>query len=165
MYQPSTSKTPWKSKFNTCNSMVCVGVSGLLTQSALSSPRSLSPPPSPQTERPWLLSVCSGLMFVCIFNFYVLTVGLSDGMGESFLLSKDGPLTPNIDGVVALWIFRRRAQNTKIGRKSAKIGPLESSFYLFSPPPPRPMCTGVIFPSTAMIVEAYGKLSSGGENK
>ena len=38
---------------------------------------------------------------------------LSVGMGESFLLSKDEPLTPDIDGVMALWIFRRRAQNTQ----------------------------------------------------
>ena len=37
------------------------------------------------------------------------------GMGERFLLSKDEPLTPDIDGVMALWIFRKRAQNTKIG--------------------------------------------------
>ena len=60
---------------------------------------------------------------------------LSKGMGERFLLSEDEPLTPNIDGVMALWIFRRRAQNTKIGRKSAKIGPLDPSFYFFRPRP------------------------------
>ena len=40
--------------------------------------------------------------FFCIFIFDVLTVVLLKGMGESFLLSKDEPLTPNIDGVVAL---------------------------------------------------------------
>ena len=28
---------------------------------------------------------------------------LLNGVDESFLLSKDEPLTPNIDGVVALW--------------------------------------------------------------
>ena len=36
---------------------------------------------------------------------------------ESCLLSKDEPLTPNIDGVMALWIFRRRAQNTQNRQK------------------------------------------------
>ena len=35
-----------------------------------------------------------------------------------------------------VWIFRRRAQNTKIGQKSVKIGPLNPSFYLFLPWPP-----------------------------
>ena len=41
---------------------------------------------------------------------------LLKGMGESFLLSEDEPLTSNIDGVMTLWIFRRRAKNTKIGK-------------------------------------------------
>ena len=60
------------------------------------------------------------------------------GMGESFLLSEDEQLTPNIDGVMALLIFRRRAQNTKIGQKLAKIGPLDPSFYFILTPPPCP---------------------------
>ena len=34
------------------------------------------------------------------------------GMAESSLLSKDQPLTPNIDKVIGAWIFKRRAQNT-----------------------------------------------------
>ena len=34
--------------------------------------------------------------------FYVLAVVLLKGMGQSFLLSEDEPLTPNIDGVMAL---------------------------------------------------------------
>ena len=34
--------------------------------------------------------------------FYVLTVLLLKGMSDSFILSKDEPLTPNIDGVMAL---------------------------------------------------------------
>ena len=38
-------------------------------------------------------------------------------MIESSLLPKDEPLSPNIDKVVRVWIFRRRAQNTKIGKK------------------------------------------------
>ena len=38
-------------------------------------------------------------------------------MGERFLLSKDEPLTPNIDGVMALWISRRRAQTAENGQK------------------------------------------------
>ena len=41
---------------------------------------------------------------------------LLKGMGESFLLSKDEPLTPNIDKVMRVWIFRRKTQNTKIGK-------------------------------------------------
>ena len=48
---------------------------------------------------------CGGTRTVCLpwtnifyfFHFYVLTVVLLKGMGESFLLSKDEPLTPNID--------------------------------------------------------------------
>ena len=95
-----------------------------------------------------LLSVCPGLMIFLYFHFYVLTVVLLKDMGESFLLSEDELLTPNIDWVVALWIFRNRSQNTKIGQKSAKIGPLKSSFYLVSPPPPCPLCTGVSFSRT-----------------
>ena len=35
------------------------------------------------------------------------------GMGESFLLSEEEPLTPNIDGVVALRNFRRRAHTAE----------------------------------------------------
>ena len=56
-------------------------------------------------------------------------------MGGSFLLSKDEPLIPNIDGGMALWIFRRRAQNMKFGRKLPKIGPPDPSFYFFVPAP------------------------------
>merc|ERR1711966_504211 len=44
--------------------------------------------------------------FFPYFHFYALFGMLSKGIGERFLLSKDEPLTPNIDGVVALWIFR-----------------------------------------------------------
>ena len=56
---------------------------------------------------------------------------LLKGMGESFLLSKDEPLTPNIDGVMALWIFRRRAQTAKNWRKLD----LSILVFIFSPPP------------------------------
>ena len=49
----------------------------------------------------------------CIVIFYVSIVVLLKGMGESFLLSKDEPLTPNIDRVMALWIFERSAQKAK----------------------------------------------------
>ena len=35
-------------------------------------------------------------------NFYVLTVVLLKDMDESFLLSEDEPITPNINGVVAI---------------------------------------------------------------
>ena len=49
-----------------------------------------------------LLSVCPGLIFFLYFLYYVLTVVLLKDMDESFLLSKDEPITPNIDGVMAL---------------------------------------------------------------
>ena len=55
-------------------------------------------------------------IFFC-FHFYDWFSMLLKGMGESFLLSEDGPLTPNIDGVMGLWIFRRRAQTVKNRRK------------------------------------------------
>ena len=40
--------------------------------------------------------------FFLYFHFYGFTVVLLKGMGGSFLLSKDEPLTSNIDGVMAL---------------------------------------------------------------
>ena len=56
---------------------------------------------SPQTDSTlfllYVLSVCPGLIFFCIFIFYVFTIVLSKGMSESFLLSEDKSLTPNID--------------------------------------------------------------------
>ena len=47
------------------------------------------------------------LMFVqmvvqAIFIFYARFVMLLKGIGESFILSEDEPLTPNIDGDMAL---------------------------------------------------------------
>ena len=83
---------------------------------------------------------------------------LLKSMGESFLLSKDEPLTPNIDGVMALWIFRNRAQTAENWRKSAKIGPLDSSLEFFSPPPPGRFVSEFNFPST-MELSALGKLT------
>merc|ERR1711966_548823 len=82
-------------------------------------------------------TICSGSrnIYFSFFIFYVLFGMLLKGMGERFLLFKDEPLTPDIDGVMALWFFRNRAQNTKIGQKLAKIGPLDRSFYLFAPAP------------------------------
>ena len=64
---------------------------------------------------------------------------LSKGMGEKFLLSKDEHLTPDIDGVASLWIFRRSAQNTKNGEKRASqfwyiiyvLGPRKRKFAQF----------------------------------
>ena len=53
---------------------------------------------------------------------------LSKGVVESSLFFKDEPLTPNIDKVMPVWTFRRKAQNTKIG----KFGFLISGFYFFS---------------------------------
>ena len=72
------------------------------------------------------------------FHFYAWFGMILKGMCERFLLSKDEPLTPDIDLVMALWSFRNRAQNTKIGRELANIGPLDPSFYFISPPSPRP---------------------------
>ena len=48
--------------------------------------------------------------------FYVLIGVLLKGVAERCLLSKDEPLTPNIDKVVAVWCFRRRVLKTKIGK-------------------------------------------------
>ena len=80
-----------------------------------------------------ILSVWGGLnIFFSIFIVYAWFGMLSTGRSESFLLSKYEPLTPNIDGVMALWTFRR-LQNTEIGQKLAKIGPLDPSFYFFAP--------------------------------
>ena len=67
-----------------------------------------------------IMSVCPGLIFFCIFIFYVLTVFLLKGMGESFLLFKDEPISPNIDEVMALWIIRNMTQNTKIGQENGE---------------------------------------------
>ena len=85
-------------------------------------------------------------------------------MSEIFLLSEDEPLTPNIDGIMALWIFRNTSQNTKIGQKLAKIGPLESIFYLVLPPPPRPLCTRGNFPRTTELSTLGKKLRYTGEH-
>ena len=49
------------------------------------------------------------------FHFYAWFGVSLKSMGESFLLSQDEPLTPNKDGVMTLWIFRRRAQHTETG--------------------------------------------------
>ena len=38
-------------------------------------------------------------------------------MGESFLLSKDEPLTPTIDGVIAFWSLEGGPKTRKIGKK------------------------------------------------
>jgi len=75
--------------------------------------------------------------FFQIFIFYAWFGMLLKGMGESLILSKDEPLTPNIDGVMVLWIFRRRAQTAYVCMyvKSAKLGPLNLSFYFFRPRP------------------------------
>ena len=51
-----------------------------------------------------------------IFIFHVTIGVFLKGMVGSSLLSEDEPLTPNIDKVMGFRIFRRRAQNTKIGK-------------------------------------------------
>ena len=47
-------------------------------------------------------TVCLGSRFFFLFSFYALFGMLLKGMGERFLLSKDEPLTPDIDEVTAL---------------------------------------------------------------
>ena len=79
-----------------------------------------------------LLSIWGQLVF-SIFILYAWFGMLSKGMGETFLLSADEPLTPDIDGVMSLWIFKRRAQNTKNERKLV----LSILVFIFPPPPPR----------------------------
>ena len=69
--------------------------------------------------RVYVLSVWGGQFFLSIFNFYAWFGTLMKGMGESFLLSEDEPLTLNIDGVMALWTFRKRAQTAKNWRNTA----------------------------------------------
>ena len=50
-----------------------------------------------------ILSVWNQVIYLLLFSFFCALFGmLLKGMGEIFLLSKDEPLTPNIDGVVAL---------------------------------------------------------------
>ena len=63
-------------------------------------------------------TVCLGLIF---FNLYVSIEMLLKGMVESSLLWRDEPLTPNIDKVMTVWTFRRRAQNAKIGKIWQKV--------------------------------------------
>ena len=53
---------------------------------------------------------------------------LLKSMGGSFLLSEDEPLTPNIDGVMALWIFRNSARNTQ-NRQKLDLSILVSEFF------------------------------------
>ena len=49
-------------------------------------------------------TVCLGSTnnFFSYFHVYAYFGMLLNGMGESFILSEDEPLTPNIDGVMAL---------------------------------------------------------------
>ena len=62
---------------------------------------------SAKFEESWLSrypTVCLGSTnnIFSYFQFYAWFGMLSKGMGKSFILSKDEPLTPNIDGVMAL---------------------------------------------------------------
>ena len=74
-------------------------------------------------------TVCLGWTIFSYFLFLCWFDMLLKSMGESFLLSKDEPLTPNIDGVMALWIFRRRAQTAENRLK------LDLSILVFPPVP------------------------------
>ena len=75
----------------------------------------------------YILSVCPGLIFFCIFTCCVLFGVLLEGMVDSSLLSKDESLTPNIDKVIGVWNFRRRAQIQRL----AKSGLLKFSFWIY----------------------------------
>ena len=67
-------------------------------------------------------------------------------MAERSLLSKDEPLTPNIDEVMVDSLnVKKEGPNS---RKLAKIGPLNSSFKYVLPPPLRPLCNEVTCPRT-----------------
>ena len=81
------------------------------------------------------------------FHFYAWFCMPLKSMGESFLLPKDEHLTPTIDGVMALWFFRRRAQNTKIDQNSTKIGPLDPSFSYFCPVPLEEIRSNLFIPT------------------
>ena len=81
-------------------------------------------------------------------------------MGKSFLLSKDEPLPPNIDGVMVLWIFRRRAQ---LAKKSAKIGPLDPSFWFFCPRPLVRSCSIFFRDRMRLVVSSNTEVSGTSE--
>ena len=61
---------------------------------------------------PYCLFVLNKLFLY--FHFYALFDLLLKGMVRSCLLSEDELLTIDIDGVIALWILKTRAQYTKI---------------------------------------------------
>ena len=67
-----------------------------------------------------VLSVCPGL--ITFLYFHVLCLNWCDienygwELSTSCLLSKDELLTPNIDEVMVVWFFRRRALKTEIGK-------------------------------------------------
>ena len=82
-----------------------------------------------------ILSVCPQQNYFFIFYFSALFGMLLKGMGESFLLSEDKPLTPDIDGVMALWILEGGPKTRISAENLAKIGPLDPSFSMFLPPP------------------------------
>ena len=83
-----------------------------------------------QTRYPsQILSVCPLQNYY--YFFHALLGILLKGMVGSCLLSKDALLVPDIDGVMALWIFKRRAQNTQID----KIWLLNSTGGIYSWPP------------------------------
>ena len=62
---------------------------------------------------------------------------LLKGMVESSLLFKDEPLTPNIDKVMPVWTFRRRAQNMNIGKNWQKNDFSDLVFIFFLGPQKR----------------------------
>ena len=69
-------------------------------------------------QHQWVLSVWGEQN--SFFPSYVLIGMLLKDMVESSLLSKYELLTADIDGVMGLWFFRKRAQNTKIDKNWSK---------------------------------------------
>ena len=73
----------------------------LLANGATTNTPAGAPPPA-VTALPPTVCLPSAKLFFSIFIFYAWFGVLLKGMGESFLLSKDEPLTSDIDGVMAL---------------------------------------------------------------
>ena len=73
------------------------------------------------------------------FQCYVSIGMLLKGLVESSLLFEGEPITPNIDKAMPVWIFRRRARNTKIGKNTRKFD-FSDFVYIFSRPTKEEMC-------------------------
>ena len=84
------------------------------------------------TLKTLLLSIWGEQNYFFSFYFCAWFGMLLKGVCESFLLSKDEPLTPNIDGVMALWFFRRGAQKAE-NRQKLDLWILVFNFFARAP--------------------------------